>query len=108
MARRVSPSERLRRAKLRADAETEAYRREFEYRLTKRETDVLRLYAAGYKRSQIAAELGIQPGTVHGYARSARWMLGARTIPEAVGEATKRGLLGLDAGRDDRRDDRAT
>lgn len=88
---RLSQQERLERAKQRDEATR--YRREYEFRLIPREEQVLDLYARGYHRREIAQHLRIKPETVSTYARSARWMLGARTLTQAVCEADRRGLL---------------
>lgn len=90
---RVPLRERLYRARTRDEAAAAAEAAELDYRLTPRERQVIELYARGLRRTEIARELGIKPDTVNGYAKRARWLLGARTIAQAVLIAQAKGVI---------------
>lgn len=62
--------------------------------LTRRETDVLRLLALGHCNKSIARQLELSVGTVKGYLRAIFGKLQAGSRIEAVGIATRRGLIG--------------
>jgi DNA-binding NarL/FixJ family response regulator len=62
--------------------------------LTPRETDVLRLLALGQCNKSIARQLDITVGTVKGHLRAIFNKLQAASRTEAVGIATRRGLIG--------------
>jgi len=62
--------------------------------LTPRETDVLRLLALGQCNKSIARQLEITVGTVKGHLRAIFNKLQAGSRTEAVGIATRRGLIG--------------
>ncbi|WP_039796184.1 LuxR C-terminal-related transcriptional regulator, partial [Nocardia araoensis] len=61
--------------------------------LTNRQFTVLQLMAADMTSPEIAAELGLSPGTVSIYATQVRQKLGARTRAEAVYIALSTGIL---------------
>ena len=61
--------------------------------LTKREEDVLRLLAKGYKAAEIADKLDLSVHTVNGYVRDIYAKLGVRNKAEATLEAARRGLV---------------
>ena len=61
--------------------------------LTRRETEVLRLLALGQCNKSIARELEITVGTVKSYLRAIFDKLQAGSRTEAVGIATRRGLI---------------
>jgi DNA-binding CsgD family transcriptional regulator len=62
-------------------------------RLTTRETQVLRLVAAGHTDEEIAARLRMGVRTAVTHVRAARWALGARNRAHAVALAYLAGLL---------------
>jgi DNA-binding NarL/FixJ family response regulator len=62
--------------------------------LTPRETDVLRLLALGQCNKSISRQLEITVGTVKGHLRAIFNKLQAASRTEAVGIATRRGLIG--------------
>ena len=62
--------------------------------LTPRETDVLGLLALGQSNKSIARQLDITVGTVKGHLRTIFNKLQAASRTEAVGIATRRGLIG--------------
>lgn len=62
--------------------------------LSPRETDVLRLIAAGYTNSEVARELGIGLRTVEAHRSSALRKLGLRTRADIVRYCWDAGLLG--------------
>lgn len=62
--------------------------------LSERETEVLRLHAAGKDPRDIAAELFLSYGTVRNYLASATDKLGARNRTHAAIIASERGWLG--------------
>jgi two-component system response regulator DesR len=62
--------------------------------LSERETEVLRLHAAGKDAQDIAAELFLSYGTVRNYLASATDKLGARNRTHAAIIANERGWLG--------------
>ncbi|MQA05596.1 MAG: response regulator [Streptosporangiales bacterium] len=61
--------------------------------LTDRETDALRLAAAGASVAKIAAELHLTEGTVRNYLSSAMTKLGAENRLEAINNAQRMGWL---------------
>ncbi|MBS1894532.1 MAG: alpha/beta fold hydrolase [Actinobacteria bacterium] len=61
--------------------------------LTRRETEVLALVAAGLSDREIAERLVLSPHTVHRHVANVRTKLGLPTRAAAVAEAAKRGLL---------------
>jgi len=61
--------------------------------LTNRETEVLKLVAAGYGNKAIARELGIGLGTVKSYVKTVMSKLDANGRTQAVVVADQRGLL---------------
>ncbi len=61
--------------------------------LTRRETDVLRLLAKGYSTPQIAAQLGIRPGTVLGYRKQLHNKLRVNKATELIFKAGELHLL---------------
>ncbi|GAA3352055.1 hypothetical protein GCM10020358_84770 [Amorphoplanes nipponensis] len=76
-------------------------------RLTRRETDVLRLVAAGEPTRRIAGQLGISAETVDTHIRAGMRKLGARTRTEAAALAlTQIEAAGPPAGRPDREEGR--
>jgi len=62
--------------------------------LTPREADVLRLLALGQSNKSIARQLDITVGTAKGHLRTIFNKLQAASRTEAVGIATRRGLIG--------------
>lgn len=62
-------------------------------RLAPREADILRLIAKGLTKDAVADELGISPHSVSGYLRRAFDKLHVHSLPAAVSEAIRRGLL---------------
>lgn len=93
MSRRLSQRAKLDRARARDEAAAAAFHRELDFRLTGRETDVLRAAAGGLTQRETAAMLGIGYETVRTYTRNARLALGVRTTAQAVGAAKDRGLI---------------
>ncbi len=71
-----------------ADPEREQYER-----LTEREKDVLRLFAAGYSTVEIGGQLSISPKTVDTYKQRITEKLGFSHRTEYVRFALKLGLL---------------
>jgi len=61
--------------------------------LTSRETEVLKLTAAGYTNQEIAQQLGISPKTVDTYRQRVMEKLGLHRRSELVQFALRRGLL---------------
>jgi DNA-binding CsgD family transcriptional regulator/pimeloyl-ACP methyl ester carboxylesterase len=61
--------------------------------LTRRETEVLALVAAGLSDREIADRLVLSPHTVHRHVANVRTKLGLPTRAAAVAAATKRGLV---------------
>jgi len=61
--------------------------------LTKRELEVLRLYALGYDGCEIAGNLGISWETVRQYNKRILSKLNARRMPQAVGIAVSLDLI---------------
>lgn len=61
--------------------------------LSQRQTDCLRLAAAGHGLPQIAARLHLGVGTVNNYLKAARDILGARNTAHAVGLAVVHGIV---------------
>ncbi len=61
--------------------------------LTSRETEVLKLTAAGYTNQEIAQQLGISPKTVDTYRQRVMEKLGLHRRSELVRFALRRGLL---------------
>jgi len=64
-----------------------------EKRLNMRETQVLAFLQGGLTNTEIAARLGLTPGTIRIYVSSLLAKLGARNRTEAVTIATAKGLL---------------
>ena len=65
----------------------------FTARLTERQTDILRLIAAGQSNKEIARELDLSPGTIKAHAAAAMAALGATNRTEAVVRARELGLI---------------
>ncbi|SMX38274.1 LuxR C-terminal-related transcriptional regulator [Octadecabacter ascidiaceicola] len=61
--------------------------------LTERETEILRAVARGYKRQEIAGQLGISAGTVGNHITNIYRKLEVGTNMEAVARASKIGVL---------------
>lgn len=61
--------------------------------LTERETEILQAVARGYKRHEIAKQLGISAGTVGNHITSIYRKLEVGTNMEAVARASKKGFL---------------
>lgn len=61
--------------------------------LSPRELDVLSCVALGHTNAEVASELGLEPGTVKSYLRSAMRKLDAHTRTQAVVAARRVGLL---------------
>ena len=62
-------------------------------KLTKRETEVLQLAAAGWQERLIAERLGISDHAVDKYMRSCRDKLGSRNTNQAIASALRAGLI---------------
>lgn len=65
--------------------------------LTRREQEVLRLIAKGYKLSNVAELLGISRNTVAGYVKALYRKLNISTRAEATLEAARLGIVGPEA-----------
>jgi DNA-binding CsgD family transcriptional regulator len=61
--------------------------------LTKRQLEVLRLFAEGYHSPQIAQKLYITPHTVIGHKRHIQRKLNTYSLPHSVAEAFRRGYI---------------
>ena len=61
--------------------------------LTPRQLDTLLLLASGETGTSIAAELGVQPNTVHVFTVQLKAKLGTKTTAHAVAIAYHTGLL---------------
>jgi len=61
--------------------------------LTARETEILRAVARGYKRSEIAQQLGISAGTVGNHITSIYRKLEVTSNTEAIAHASRMGVL---------------
>ena len=61
--------------------------------LTRREREVLRLLAEGFRNDEVAERLGISPLTVRTHVRHAMEKLGAGTRTEAVATALRLSLI---------------
>lgn len=68
-------------------------RAEFAARLTERQTDVLRMIAAGQSNKTIARALDLSPATIKTHAAAALAALGAANRTEAVLRAREMGLI---------------
>jgi len=66
--------------------------------LTQREREVLTLIAKGYTVARVAEMLGITRNTAAGYVKVIYRKLNISSRAEATLEATRQGLIGLDAG----------
>lgn len=66
--------------------------------LTQREREVLMLIAKGYTVARVAEMLGITRNTAAGYVKVIYRKLNISSRAEATLEATRQGLIGLDAG----------
>jgi len=75
--------------------------------LTERETEVLRLVAAGCRNQDIARELDVSIKTVEFHLSNIRGKLGVRSRTEAVVRACQMGLLDLLPSASPSRDARA-
>lgn len=69
--------------------------RENEPTLSPRETEVLKLLAAGMRNKEIGATLGISEETAHGYTKSIFLKLKVHDRTSAVGVALQRGFIHL-------------
>ena len=65
--------------------------------ISEREYEVLRLLQSGATNREIAAELGIKPGTVRNHTSSIYEKLGVRNRLEAVTRAAELGVLGKES-----------
>ncbi|WP_265564451.1 helix-turn-helix transcriptional regulator [Sphingomicrobium arenosum] len=65
----------------------------FDYDLTPRETEMVRLLAAGLQRSQIAEKRKLSLSTVDMHLANLRQKLGATTLAEAVAKAFRYGII---------------
>ncbi|MBT9385987.1 response regulator transcription factor [Pseudooceanicola sp. CBS1P-1] len=61
--------------------------------LTERETEILRAVSRGYKRREIAEQLGISAGTVGNHITSIYRKLEVRSNMEAVAQASQAGMI---------------
>ena len=61
--------------------------------LSTREREVLRCFADGLRRREVARALWIAPDTVAFHATNVRAKLGARTLAQAVAVACREGVL---------------
>lgn len=61
--------------------------------LSLRQTEVLRLTAAGCTEREVGLRLGVAPATVRGHLARVRARLGARSTAQAVGLAVALGLI---------------
>ncbi|WP_257893009.1 response regulator transcription factor [Gymnodinialimonas phycosphaerae] len=61
--------------------------------MTNRDTEILRSVARGYKRHEIAAQLGISAGTVGNHITSIYRKLEVSSNIEAVAIASRAGML---------------
>ncbi len=66
--------------------------------LTQRKREVLTLIAKGYTVARVAEMLGITRNTAAGYVKIIYRKLNISSRAEATLEATRQGLIGLDAG----------
>lgn len=62
-------------------------------RLTSRETDVLRLAAAGGTNKSIAVDLGLSEETVKDFRKAIKHRIGVKSFTHAVAIAAARGLV---------------
>jgi DNA-binding CsgD family transcriptional regulator len=62
-------------------------------KLTKRQEQVLQMYASGLSREEIGQRLGISPETVKNHFARARYRLGALTSANAVAIAIREGFI---------------
>ena len=62
-------------------------------RLTRREKEVLRLFAAGSTYAGVGERLGISVHTVASHVKKAYRKLGVNTAASAVGRASRLGLI---------------
>ena len=65
-------------------------------RLSPRQVEFLAMTAMGMKKAEIALKSGKSVWTVKAYLDSARFILGARTLPQAIAIAIAFEILGLD------------
>ena len=61
--------------------------------LSKREREVLGLYAEGLRREEIAVRNGVTIETIKSQLKECRRKLGARTTAHAVAQGFRRGVL---------------
>lgn len=76
--------------------------RQLDEPLTARELEVLRLLASGASTALSAEELGISPATLRAHVQAILRKLGAHSRLEAVAEASRLGLITLNAPSRDR------
>lgn len=69
--------------------------------LSKREVDVLALYACGFRVMEISEKLYVTPNTINSYVARIRDKLQARTIAQCVAVALTAGYLPADLIQDD-------
>jgi two-component system capsular synthesis response regulator RcsB len=71
------------------------YQRQIQGQFTRREIDLLQLFASGYRVKEIADRLGIAKGTIYNTLSSVYDKLGVRGALQAVLEAARRGIITL-------------
>lgn len=64
-----------------------------DYQLSKRETDILRLYISGYTRTEIATKICLSENTVKWYLKQLFCKLDIKNRTQAVGKAKEMGLI---------------
>ena len=62
--------------------------------VTPRQKDILRCFANGLTRNQVAEQLSLSPGTVKTHTQNVRMRLGAKTTVHAIAIAFAGGMLG--------------
>jgi DNA-binding NarL/FixJ family response regulator len=70
-----------------------AFDKQVDTDLTRREIEVLRLIAAGHSDSEIAGKLHLSPSTIESHRKNVRHKLMARNSAEMVRIAMERGIL---------------
>lgn len=71
------------------------YQEQFQDQFTRREIDLLWLFADGYQVEEIADQLGVAKGTVYNTLNGVYGKLGVRGVTPAVLEAIRRGIITL-------------